>query len=386
MWCFYLGRRWIGFFLLLMFNIGWADTVEFRTVVSRNDGIVGGEFHLDLEMRITSGPILQRTLNSLTIDVNYGTGLANVATPSANWAFDGTDGYARSVTNITNPQKHYRVVVTGNDVNGLCDGSGPFGWDVTSSFQRICTLKWTIASSSTNISIDDATDAAAYFPNIGNIPCEAAISWTVSNQDLGDASLPVQLSSFTAESIRGQVLLKWQTQSEIDNLGFNILRSESKERPFIKVNSEIIEGAGNSTTLKEYSYTDDRVQKNQIYYYKLEDIDIKGFSSYHGPIEVFVKAVDLPERFSLEQNYPNPFNPATVISYTIPIDCRVTLRLFNLRGEAVRTLVDSDQPADYYTVRWNGTSDSGQLLPTGIYFCNIQAGQFSNMRKLIFAR
>jgi len=369
-------------------EIAQADNAEFRLVVSRNDAAVGGRFHVDLETRISNGTS-PRTLNSLTVDILYGSQLtAWASNPDSSWAFGTSNGYARSADKPESGK--YRAMVTGNGVNesGNQNPPGnPAGWDVTTSWQKIVTLRWIIAAgTSVNVQIDDATDAAAYFPNHTNAPPGIAEDWTVSNQDLGDVSLPVQLTSFTAESVRGQVILKWQTQSEIDNLGFNILRSESKDASFEKINAEIINGAGNSTSPTDYSFVDDRVEANQTYYYQLEDIDIRGNASYHGPVPVFVEAAVLPEKFSLEQNYPNPFNPSTIISYALPEQSQVVLRIFNTRGEMVKTLVNANQLADFYMVIWDGTSDNGTRLPSGVYFCKLEAGTFREIRKMAFAK
>ncbi len=387
-------QKWIvcwGWILLICFLVGiaQADDAEFRLVVSRNDAAVGGEFHVDVEIRISSGTS-PRTLNSFNVDVYYSSALNewSGADPSTNWAFTWANGYT-DIT-VSKLSGRYRVFCTGGNVNAANNSvppGNPSGWDVTTSWQRLFTLQWTIASTSTaSVSIGDDSDAASYFINYTNAPKGDAADWTVSNQDLNDVSLPVQLASFTAESVRGHVVLKWQTQSEIDNLGFNILRSESKDTPFEKINAEIIEGAGNSTSPIDYSFVDDRVQAGHTYYYQLQDINIRGHAAYHGPVSVFVEAAVLPEKFFLEQNYPNPFNPSTTFSYGLPEQTNVLLRIFNTRGEMVRTLVHADQPADFYTVIWDGTSDSGARLPSGIYFCRLQAGTFSQIRKMAFTK
>ncbi len=380
---------WWGFMLLICFlvELSQADDAEFRLVVSRNDMAVGGEFHADLEMQITSGTS-PRTLNSLTVDVYYGPELSQwSADPATGWAYGSADGYTRSANKLSG---YYRILTTGGAVNensATQPPGSPSGWDVTTSWKKIVALRWTIAlATSVNVSIADDSDAAAYFVNYTNAPQGTVTGWTVSNQDLGDVSLPAQLTSFTAESVRGQVVLKWQTQSEVDNLGFNILRSESYDAHYEKINAEIINGAGNSTSPADYSFVDDRVQADHTYYYQLEDIDIRGNASYHGPISVFVEAVVLPENFSLEQNYPNPFNPTTILSYAVPVQSHVVLRIFNTRGEAVRTLVNADQPGDFYTVTWDGNSDGGRRLPSGIYFCKIEAGSYSEIRKMALAK
>jgi hypothetical protein len=93
-------------------------------------------------------------------------------------------------------------------------------------------------------------------------------------------------------------------------------------------------------------------------------------------------AVNVPETFQLEQNYPNPFNPSTRIRYQIPNDMRVTLRIYNLMGEEVRTLVERQQSAGNYEVTWDGLLNSGVQASSGVYIYRLQGEGFSETRKM----
>jgi hypothetical protein len=377
----------IVFLTLIISTILVADSAEFRTTVSRNDGSVGGELHLDLEMRITGGTT-PRTLNSFTVDLYYGPQLTNMASSSTGWAFASANGYNRSVSHVTNPQNHYRVFVAGNSVNDLCDGLGPFGWNVTTSYQKIMTLKWTIVTATTvNLNIDDGTNTSAYFKNEGNNPCviPATENWTTSNQDLGDTSLPVELSDFTATMSAGQVQLNWTTESEVANLGFNIYRCDTENGRYEKINSELIEGAGDRTFQTEYEFIDVRVKSGDTYWYKLEDVDINGRKKLHSPTSVFVE-FSIPDKFYLDQNYPNPFNPSTTIAYGLPESGDVLLQIFNVRGEMVKELVNQHQQAGAFKVVWDATSNNGLQVPTGLYFAKIKMGHFRAIKKCLFAK
>jgi hypothetical protein len=88
-----------------------------------------------------------------------------------------------------------------------------------------------------------------------------------------------------------------------------------------------------------------------------------------------------PKRTSLEQNYPNPFNPMTSIRYSIPQDQQVSLKVVNLLGQDVRTLIDEERPAGTYTVEWDAAA-----LPSGVYFYRLEAGTHVEMRKMILSR
>ncbi|MFC1477498.1 FlgD immunoglobulin-like domain containing protein [candidate division KSB1 bacterium] len=90
--------------------------------------------------------------------------------------------------------------------------------------------------------------------------------------------------------------------------------------------------------------------------------------------------------FTLEQNYPNPFNPETRIGFTLPKAENVTLDVYNILGQKVKTLVSQMLPAGAHTVSWNGTSDVGQKLATGMYFYKMQAGAFTDMKKMLLVK
>jgi hypothetical protein len=97
--------------------------------------------------------------------------------------------------------------------------------------------------------------------------------------------------------------------------------------------------------------------------------------------------VDLiPEEFALYQNYPNPFNPTTTIKYALKQQADVTINIYNLLGQEVRTLVNSSQEAGYKTVVWDGLNNSGARVASGIYIYRIQAGDFVQARKMILMK
>ena len=98
------------------------------------------------------------------------------------------------------------------------------------------------------------------------------------------------------------------------------------------------------------------------------------------------KNASLPKAFSLAQNSPNPFNPSTTISYAIPessIEVAVKLSVFNIRGQVVKTLVNESQAPGAYLVGWDGTSDTGQRVASGVYFYRLEAGGFISTRKMV---
>lgn len=94
----------------------------------------------------------------------------------------------------------------------------------------------------------------------------------------------------------------------------------------------------------------------------------------------------MPQGFALQQNYPNPFNPGTIIRFQLPSHGRVSLTIYNISGQLVRTLLDSSVSAGAHAVAWDGRDDHGQLVASGEYLYRIEAGRFVEMKKMTFVR
>lgn len=115
------------------------------------------------------------------------------------------------------------------------------------------------------------------------------------------------------------------------------------------------------------------------------------FSTFLGGSWIFTGTAEdasaqLPGTFTLHQNHPNPFNAGTEIRYQTPADGHVTLRIYNTLGQQVRTLMDTDQPAGEHTVHWKGRDARGQEVASGLYFCRLKAGDFSETIKMVMVR
>ncbi len=199
-----------------------------------------------------------------------------------------------------------------------------------------------------------------------------------------DAPVPVELTSFLATIIDQHVRLTWSTATETENLGFHLFRSTNAEKDYQQITKELIKGSGSSAQAHAYSFTDRNVLPGQTYYYKLADVDYAGNMRFHGPISVTVEAV--PASYSLSQNYPNPFNPETAINFSLKEAGKVTLKIYNLQGQLVRTLVDEERSAGSYSVMWNGKTDQGTLAASGIYYYILSVNGFEATKKLTFTR
>jgi hypothetical protein len=187
--------------------------------------------------------------------------------------------------------------------------------------------------------------------------------------------LPVELTSFTASVSNNVVNLRWATATELNNTGFQVERS-AENSGWTKIG--YVSGNGNSNSNKSYSYTDNTISKSGKYNYRLKQIDVNGSYKYYTASEVNFVA---PSVFTLNQNYPNPFNPSTIISYSIPNASNVKLLVYNAIGQVVSVLENGSKEAGIYNVSFNASD-----LPSGLYFYQIEAGQFSQTRKMMLVK
>jgi hypothetical protein len=201
----------------------------------------------------------------------------------------------------------------------------------------------------------------------------SSAAWT----NLGAAGVtPVELTSFTASAIKGAVNLSWKTATEVNNMGFNVERSANKS-DWSKI--AFVQGNQTSTSTKSYSYIDKSVNQSGNYYYRLKQIDNDGSFKYSNIVEADIN--NSPSAFTLNQNYPNPFNPSTIISYSLPQASNVKISVFNAIGQPVRVIENGFKSAGVYSVSFNASE-----LSTGVYFYKIEAGQFSQIRKMMLIK
>lgn len=198
-----------------------------------------------------------------------------------------------------------------------------------------------------------------------------------------DGTVPVELSSFSALIKNKSVILVWHTATEVNNYGFEIEKRQSSiaNSQWSKVG--FVKGNGNSNSAKEYSFADNSATTGK-YIYRLKQIDNDGKYEYSKEVEV---DLGKPTTFALNQNYPNPFNPTTVISYQLPANSYVTLKVYNAIGTEVTTLVNEYKEAGSYTYEL-GSANSGKnyKLSSGIYFYTLRAGDFVQTKKMILLK
>ncbi len=214
-----------------------------------------------------------------------------------------------------------------------------------------------------------------------------------SNSEWLDETLPVVFSSFTAVvSAKNEVTLKWITQSEEDMLGYNLLRAEaSSYESAVSINTGIIP-AENQVIENRYLYTDVEVQHERTYFYWLEAVSAGGHCDFYGPVEVTVteddpnQIPDIQMMTELGANFPNPFNPSTAIAFSLEKSSKVTIDIYNLKGQHIKTLLHQQMNEGSHIVQWNGKDENGKPAGSGIYFYKMKAGDYTSTRKMLLMK
>ena len=188
--------------------------------------------------------------------------------------------------------------------------------------------------------------------------------------------VPVELSSFNAIAQEDNVMLSWITSTETNNMGFDIEKRE------IKSNSSwqklgFVNGNGTTTEKSSYSYIDKNPFDGKSYY-RLKQIDFDGSSKIYNAVEVDFETV---KEYSLSQNYPNPFNPSTEIIYTLAKSGNITLKVYNLLGSEVATLVNGFMESGKHSAKFNAKD-----YTSGVYFYTIKADNFTSTRKMMLMK
>ena len=217
-----------------------------------------------------------------------------------------------------------------------------------------------------------------------------------------DFSLPVELTSFTADSKNGNISLQWITESELENAFWKLERkaltpAEYKSVKEGRVNVfdtgtpfqliAQIEGQGSIASETKYAFLDSTVHFGSVYAYRLADVSYSGLVTYH---EVIYQEVTAPSDFALFNNYPNPFNPSTTFKYNLPANSTIDFKVYNVLGQEVFTLIDGNQEAGFHQIQWHGTNRHGVPVASGMYIVAFRAksagNEYSRMMKIVLIR
>lgn len=186
--------------------------------------------------------------------------------------------------------------------------------------------------------------------------------------------VPVELTSFTASAKGRSVTLNWTTASEINNKGFYV--------EFAKKGSEFrealfIEGKGSTTEKNDYSAVIPNLS-NGRYEFRLRQVDFDGTITYSPVVEATILTTG---SFVLDQNYPNPFNPSTTITFQLPEDADVSLKLYNVMGQEIKTVLNKRMTAGSHSIALDADD-----LSAGVYLYQLKAGSYTSTKKLTLVK
>jgi len=356
-----------------------------------NDGIDTNEF---VEIFVGNG---YTSLSNITLTLYNGNGGGAYETYTLN-------GFTTNGTDYDGFKIYYK------DIAGIQNGS-PDGLAIDTSGTLIQFLSYegTITATdgvangtnSTDIGVSETTTTPVgqSLQLVGSGHQYSDFSWSGPATDTKglpnsaggtDQSLPVELSTFWAISGDRQVTLEWSTESETENLGFNLYRSINS-KPFSMINGQLIPGHGSTSERHEYSYIDYNVFNSATYNYKIEDVDYSGKTELHN---IVISATPtgkekktIADGFHVQPCFPNPFNPETTLRFEIGKAAIVHVQVYDLLGNSVTTLTNSTYQPGEYSLIWNGRDAQNRSSASGIYLVHTQSSTgFSHTDKVIFIR
>ena len=235
-------------------------------------------------------------------------------------------------------------------------------------------IKGANPDSATVLSDSNGVAKFCYTGLTGGIDTITSIAGNMSDKVIAiwDTPFPVELASFTSSVSGRNVTLNWSTSAELNNSGFDIERSSAENQWF---KNGFVKGHGTVSQPVSYSFTDNNLSTG-VYKYRLKQTD------YNGNFEYFELAeevsIGIPDKYSLSQNYPNPFNPVTTINYDLPNDEIVTIKIYDILGREMKTLVNEMKQAGYHNIIFNAAD-----LASGAYFYRMTAGDYVGVKKFI---
>jgi hypothetical protein len=206
-------------------------------------------------------------------------------------------------------------------------------------------------------------------------------SGRVYKTNTGGVMVPVEFTSFTATSNDKEIILNWSTATELNNQGFEVQRKFGSN-DFMTVGS--IKGHGTTTSPNQYTFAD-KILNAGKYFYRIKQVDFGGKYDYSQTVEINWSPFTT---YKLEQNFPNPFNPSTKISWQSPIGSWQIIKIFDVLGNEIATLVDEYKPAGSYQITFDASK-----LSSGVYFYQLKmfpavsgSGYFFETRKMILTK
>jgi hypothetical protein len=257
------------------------------------------------------------------------------------------------------------------------------------------TWTWTVFENDNNPSLEIVTN-----PNTGGINSSATVAMFTALQAgqpwAGCESLHgADIGSFSFDSTNCIIkIMVWK--DVISDVGIKFVDATSAAQPEIKVANTLINQWEELTFDFSSRIGVYPVVKDQIVIFP--DFDLTGRTqdnicyfdnisfSPSNSVGVDNRRETLPQGFALEQNFPNPFNPFTTLRYDLPEDALVNITIYDMMGRVVKTLINDQQTAGYKSIQWNATNDNNQPVSAGLYLYTIQAGDYSQTKKMVLLK
>lgn len=186
--------------------------------------------------------------------------------------------------------------------------------------------------------------------------------------------LPVEFSAFSAEENGSEILLKWETSSEINNYKFVVERNSELNNSEEWVKIGVVQGNGNSNKTNSYLFTDQNPATG-LNRYRIKQVDYNGAYKYSEIKEVNYSG---EKSFILSQNYPNPFNPVTTLKYYLPKSANTDIEIVSPLGQTVFKTILKNTETGWQEYKWNAGN-----LASGIYFCKVKVNYLDNSGSVI---
>ena len=308
------------------------------------------------------------TINNVTVSGNASGGGGGVGITNANvditnsivWENTGNEVWVYSGT----------ATVTYSDIDGGYDGDGNI--DANPLFVDASNGDYTLQSGSPCIDAgtadtdgdgeDDITDFYGVAPDMGAYEFFMAVTgleyWIVSTS----------------------VILAWDA---IEDASYYLVERSTDAEFTTDVESSY---------LQTNTYTDDDLEFNTEYFYRVS-ANVNGlWTDYSNVVSVTIESVgladgsEIPKSYKIHQNHPNPFNPVTTLRYDLPEDGLVNITIYDMMGRVVKNLFNNHQPAGYKSIQWNATNNAGQPVSAGLYLYTIQASEFMQTKKMILLK
>jgi len=336
----------------VLFALGTTDGI------AKNVLVVGDQILLSWDPVVIVGPNAEITVHALVLRGARALSVGNTSVAGIRLLFNNDNGQISATDLVTDASGEAEVTITQPRDNPLqviltvCTHSV---WPVVATG---CNLIWPVQRLISG-DVDTVCTSVTIPP---------------------DSFLAVELSSFDAVPSSGGIQLTWRTASESNLDRWEVERAVGASA-YTTLTSV---AASNSATGHSYSYLDATAQRAVVYRYRLVDVDINGRRTAHDDL---VRTASLPVdgiaplTFFLANNYPNPFNPETTIRFGLAEDSHVSLKIFDVTGSEIATLIDGFLHADEHAITFDA-----HALPSGVYFYTLTAGNFSATRKMMLLK